>query len=389
MAGYKELLAVEWNDRAVETFQTNFPAVPVYHGDIATLTVEQIVQQYGVQPGLLDVLDGSPPCQGFSTAGKRRLDDPRNSLFQEYVRILQGLQPKVFVMENVAGLVQGKMKLIFAEMMQALKESGYHVSARLMNVMYFQVPQHRQRVIFLGMRHDLDLLPIHPCALHVPLTLRVALHNVRNSPEDIREACYPSSTLSHRLLLCMHAGESGHLYHPRQAMFGLKRLRWDLPSRTILKDDGRGTSCQCCHPEKTRRLTIPEVKRVSSFPEQFHLCGTVGERWGQLGNAVPPLFMRAIAQHVRQLLAGSQQSTSSTPGNRVHSHLSGKEPPMPRKARSQPDSPPVEPLALEEVALADLKPHPQNYRDPQEEEAIATVSERHRPGAQAGRQRIF
>ena len=109
----------------------------------------------GLQPGELDVLDGSPPCQGFSTAGKRKMDDGRNQLFREYVRLLQGLQPKVLVMENVSGMVKGKMKLIFAEIMRELKASGYHVEARLMNAMYFGVPRSRERMIFIGVREDL------------------------------------------------------------------------------------------------------------------------------------------------------------------------------------------------------------------------------------------
>jgi DNA (cytosine-5)-methyltransferase 1 len=83
------------------------------------------------------------------------MDDGRNQLFREYVRLLYGLQPKVFVMENVSGMVKGKMKLIFVEILKELKASGYHVSARLMNAMYFGVPQSRQRMIFIGVQEDL------------------------------------------------------------------------------------------------------------------------------------------------------------------------------------------------------------------------------------------
>lgn len=85
MAGYRELLAVEWDDNAVATFRLNFPDVPIYHGDIARLTVDDVFRLTGLKPGALDVFDGSPPCQGFSTAGKRLLDDPRNQLFRLHV----------------------------------------------------------------------------------------------------------------------------------------------------------------------------------------------------------------------------------------------------------------------------------------------------------------
>ncbi len=143
MAGFRELLAVEWDDHAVETFKLNFPEVPVWHGDIAKLSVEECLQITGLKSGELDVLDGSPPCQGFSTAGKRKIDDGRNQFFREYVRLLRALRPK------------GKMKLIFVEILRELKASGYQVSARLMNAMYFGVPQSRERMIFIGVREDL------------------------------------------------------------------------------------------------------------------------------------------------------------------------------------------------------------------------------------------
>ena len=163
MAGYRELLAVEWDNNAVETFKLNFPGVPVYHGDIAKLSVDECMKLAGLTgPRQLDVLDGSPPCQGFSTAGKRDFKDDRNQLFREFVRLLRGLQPKVFVMENVSGMVKGKMKLIFADILRELKASGYVVSARLLNAMWFGVPQSRERMIFIGVREDLGIAPSHP-----------------------------------------------------------------------------------------------------------------------------------------------------------------------------------------------------------------------------------
>ncbi len=156
MAGYRELLAVEWDRNAVITFKLNFPDIPVYQDDIAKLSVRECMELAGLsEPGQLDLLDGSPPCQGVSTAGKRLLNDPRNQLFREFVRLLCGLKLKVFVMENVSGLIKGKMKLLFAEIMRELKASGYQVRCKLMNTMYFHVPQSRERLIWIGIRNDL------------------------------------------------------------------------------------------------------------------------------------------------------------------------------------------------------------------------------------------
>ena len=150
LAGGKVRLAVEFNDNAVATYRLNFPNTPIYHGDIGKLTVEECCELAGIEPGELDILDGSPPCQGFSTAGKRDFGDDRNQLFCEYVRLLRGLQPRAFVMENVSGMVKGKMKRIFAECLRELKVSGYKVRARVLNAMYYNVPQSRQRLIFVG-----------------------------------------------------------------------------------------------------------------------------------------------------------------------------------------------------------------------------------------------
>ncbi len=133
-----------------------------------------------MKAGELDLFDGSPPCASFSTAGKReagwgkvkdysdtkqRTDD----LFLEYVRLLRGLQPKVFVAENVSGLVKGVAKGYFLEILAALKASGYRVTCRVLDAQWLGVPQQRQRTIFVGVREDLGLDPVHPKAASLPL----------------------------------------------------------------------------------------------------------------------------------------------------------------------------------------------------------------------------
>jgi site-specific DNA-cytosine methylase len=154
MAGFQERLAVEWDKNACETFRLNFPDVPVYEGDILELSSTEALRLAGLAPGELDLLDGSPPCQGFSTSGKRMIEDERNYLFHQFIRLLSEIQPKTFILENVSGMVKGKMKLLFAEILKELKSAGYIVQARLMNTAYFHVPQTRQRMIFIGVRTD-------------------------------------------------------------------------------------------------------------------------------------------------------------------------------------------------------------------------------------------
>src|ERR1051325_395911 len=131
IAGLYERLAVEWDNHAVNTFKHNFSGVPVFHGDITTLNRKKCFSLTGLAEGELDVLDGSPPCQGFSTAGKRKLDDERNYLFLAFSKLLGYFKPRVFVMENVRGLVLGKMRTVYEEILRTLKAHGHKVEARI------------------------------------------------------------------------------------------------------------------------------------------------------------------------------------------------------------------------------------------------------------------
>jgi len=335
MAGFHELLAVEWDNNAVETFRLNFPGVPVYHGDIAKLSVDEVLERAGLRPGQLDVFDGSPPCQGFSTAGKRLIDDPRNQLFREYVRLLQGLQPRVFVMENVSGMVKGKMKLVFAEILKELKASGYRVSARLLNAMYFHVPQSRERMIFIGVREDLGREPSHPQAQSRAYTVREAIGldgfveyrsgystgkvNIKrkgfNEPSpslmkvespmmrhfvaaenktEISEDM-PAPPLSERYRTYWDSAAQGETVGKLSLS---RKLHSEKPSQSLVKSGGYGDAY---HPTECRALSLGERKRLSSFPDLFRFTDWKSgvER---IGNSVPPLFMRAIARHIREHL---------------------------------------------------------------------------------------
>jgi DNA (cytosine-5)-methyltransferase 1 len=294
MAGYRECLAVEWDADAVTIFRRNLPEIPVCHGDITQLSVEECLQRSGLNVGDLDVLDGSPPCQGFSTGGKRRMDDPRNALFHEYVRLLRGLQPRAFVLENVPGLVQGKMRLIFAQMLNDLKASGYRVSARVLNSQWFGVPQHRKRLIVIGVRSDLTGVPSHPAPWGPPPTVDLALAGVAHEPVPDLTPKYQ------RLAPLIRPGQCAADVDAGKGFQNLVRLRWDRPSPTLTRlnpGHGRGTPL---HPTEHRSLSIPEAKRLCAFPDPFVIEGeSFQARWGVLGNAVPPLFMQAIARHIR------------------------------------------------------------------------------------------
>lgn len=285
--GFRELLAVEWEQNAVDTFKLNFPDVPVYHGDIAELSVEQCLEMTGLKVGELDVFDGSPPCQGFSTAGKQNMQDSRNFLFREYARLLKGLQPKVFVMENVSGMVKGKMKLIFAEILRELKSCGYKVKAVLMNAMYFGVPQSRQRMIFIGVREDIKKEPSFPLPTYQPPTVSDAIKHLPKGTEgkheqQVLEAWRLSRPGASLRQTCRFVGS-----------FQSIRLNPDRPSSTQIKAHLNW------HYDIARQLTVTEAGIIQSFPEAFQFIGTKANGKERIGNSVPPLFIKAIAEHIR------------------------------------------------------------------------------------------
>jgi DNA (cytosine-5)-methyltransferase 1 len=270
LAGGKVLLAVEWNQNAVDTYRANFPNTDIYHGDISKLSVDEVLKRTNLKPRELDIFDGSPPCQGFSTAGKREISDKRNQLFREYVRLLRGLQPKVFVMENVSGMVKGKMRLIFVEILKEMKESGYQVKAKLLNAMYFNVPQSRQRMIFIGVRNDIGIEPSYPNAQTKPICFGEALKSVNYDADDYRTL--PSDRV---LLYCKH--HRGGWNTNEKTMINLSKKTHSISSLkfsernkllgTIRKSeivDGG-----IIHPDKKRYLSMNELKAGGSFPQTF------------------------------------------------------------------------------------------------------------------------
>lgn len=290
LAGFKELLAVEWDQNAVDTFRLNFPGVPVYHGDITKLTGSECMRLAGIGPGELDVFDGSPPCQGFSTAGKRKFDDPRNSLFREFARLLRDLQPKAFVMENVTGMIKGYMKQAYLTIIAELRACGYRCKGEVMNAMYYNVPQSRERVIIIGVRNDLEKEPSHP----KPQTRPIPAATI----ETIPEPRLANSARVARMAIRLRQGMSGaELPENKGNDFGLQRIDSRKPCPTILKGWTAGTGL--LHWAEDRFLSIPEMAQLASFGIDYKWNGTPKQAVERIGNSVPPNLIRAIAEHIK------------------------------------------------------------------------------------------
>jgi len=269
LAGFKELLAVEWDDNAAATFKLNFPDVPLYHGDIAKLSVEECLARSGLRVGQLDVFDGSPPCQGFSAAGNRKFSDPRNSLFKEYARLLTGLQPKVFVMENVTGMIKGCMKQAYLKIIAELRDCGYQAQGQVLNAMHYNVPQSRERVIIIGVRNDLGLQPSHP--------------KPQTKPIGIETVCPHLKGL--KINYCMYPGMVFDGVRPWHST--------KEPAPTLSKSGNMAV----LENGKLRKFTIKEATLLASFGKEFLFLKDGLQR---IGNSVPPNLMKAIALHIKQ-----------------------------------------------------------------------------------------
>jgi DNA (cytosine-5)-methyltransferase 1 len=299
MAGYFEVLATDWDEDAMATFRLNVPECPVWQGDIAELAMEDVLTAAGLGVGELDVLDGSPPCQGFSTAGKRILADSRNGLFREFVRLLRGMQPRCFVMENVAGMVRGTMRLVFAECLHELKASGYRVSARVLDAMYFGVPQQRQRLIVIGVPEDLGIAPSHPVAASWPVPVRVTLGAAALCGDQDGDAMTPELTDAYGQLWPQVPPGRSAVHLIGKGFSSCVKPHPDRPCPTLMKTQtGRGFATTV-HPWHPRALSVREAAMISSYPPAFRLTGSYQHQWARIGNGVPPLLMRAIASHLR------------------------------------------------------------------------------------------
>ncbi len=286
MAGFKVLWANEFISIAAETYRLNHSAI-IDERDIREVQSNEILETIGLQKGELDLMDGSPPCDSFSTAGKgsekwgkektylgkkQRTDD----LFFEYARLIEGIQPKIFIAENVSGLVKGKAKGYFKLILQRLIDCGYIVKARLLDAQWLGVPQMRQRIIFIGVRKDLDIEIVYPKPFKYRYTVRDVLPWIIDVKQSVFNGTDQRSTKG-KPCPCINAiGGVG-------AALG---SHWHCE----VKKDG--------HVEK-RKFSISELKRICAFPDDFQLIGSFTEQWARLGLSVPPVMMYHIAKTVR------------------------------------------------------------------------------------------
>jgi DNA (cytosine-5)-methyltransferase 1 len=300
MAGYTITNAVELMDIAADTHERNFPNCKVHRGDIADFRPsDQLVE------GRVRVVMGGPPCQGFSVAGRRNPNDPRNKLFREFVRVVDELRPDYFVMENVPGILTMENGKVKDAIIEAFDEIGYPgVSIAILEAATFGVAQIRARAIFIGNR--LGQSNPFPAPLLTPnryVPIESAIDDLpawTRIPELNHEWTRHSKEFEDRIAEVLPGGS---LYATFKDAY--KRQYRGVPSMTIKENHG-GTHI---HPTLNRCISAREMARLQSFPDSFIFCGPMKKAMWQIGNAVAPLMAKAAMRLLCLMTSFAQPKT--------------------------------------------------------------------------------
>ncbi len=321
MAGGKILAVNEFIQSARDTYKANYPNTIIFPEDIRQLKGKDILEKIGLKEGELDIFDGSPPCASFSIVGNREQDwgkvkkysetkQRTDDLFFEYSRLMNEMKPKVFIAENVKGLTLGGALNVLGTkqidmfgahkgtILDTLESCGYRVQYRILNAMDFGVPQNRQRLFIIGVRNDLMLEPSFPIPniLRYIYTVREGIEGIEDAKEDEDAEAYHRTHEVMKWIKMCKEGEPASNYHPKGNFFNAVRVDGYKPCNTVTQT--LGGCVGLFHPFKDRLLSIPEIKRIMSFPDDFIVTGKFSQKWERMGRAVPPLLMKAIAENV-------------------------------------------------------------------------------------------
>jgi DNA (cytosine-5)-methyltransferase 1 len=318
-AGYTPVFSVETWQPAVETHNKNYPQILLFAEDIRLISNERLLPY----KGKIDVIIGGPPCQGFSTIGKRLVKDPRNELVFEFIRFVGTLQPKAFLMENVRGLLSSGGGETIAAIEDEFKKIGYAITSEVLCAADFGVPQIRRRVFFIGFRNDLDIAPDFPQPTHnlqSYTTVGEAINDLLGKENEIpNHVPMRHNRVVEGRIKCIKEGEGiprdglpddvalgsrsdyakntiknfSHVY---------RRLSRYKPATTMVP----GHNAFPLHPVADRSLTVREAARIQTFPDDVVFCGTRQNQCIQVGNAVPVRLATVLAKHIKSKLEAIQ-----------------------------------------------------------------------------------
>lgn len=324
--GYEIAFAVEYDKDIADAYQKNHQDTDVYATDIRDIDIENLHQKHPQ----IDVIIGGPPCQGFSQKGKRlSLNDPRNFLFQQYVRFVKEFKPKYFVLENVPGILTTSNGFFKNQIIESFRKLGYEVKCGVLFATDFGVPQDRHRAVFIGQRGHIEIDLPKPSGIKT--TIAQAIYDLPfiNSGEGTEISEYDKSPISEYQQELR--GDCKKLYNhvaTKHSELALQRLslipkgygREVLPEEHLTKSIYSGTWCRLLedgvaatittrfdtpssgrftHPILNRCLTVREAARIQSFPDSFIFYGSKTIQMKEVGNAVPPFLARAIANVIK------------------------------------------------------------------------------------------
>lgn len=367
-AGFRPLAAIDNDASALRTHEANFGGMEckTLHGDLAGNNGKNLAKFLNISPRKISIIVGGPPCQGWSKVGRGKLrslgatsddllHDPRNRLYRNFIEAVSQCRPKICVMENVPGMLSIR-GINVAEMVKGhFEEIGYACTYALVNACWFGVPQNRKRLIFLCTHRDMrkmdaeqleafahefrcktlgitrqttvsdairDLPEIANGSKQDPVTYMRARGRLPSYLEIMRghangiitdHVCRKQNAQDVEAFTTM---EEGMQYYQLESRFKryrddifrdkYKKLAWDSPSGTVTAHLAKDCYTHI-HPGQPRTISVREAARLQSFPDDFRFWGNMGERFRQIGNAVPPLMAWGIAEFVRRYLEKDKQ----------------------------------------------------------------------------------
>lgn len=311
-AGFEHLGLIEFDKDAADTLKKNRPNWNVINDDIANISCLDLEEYFSIKKGELDLLSGGAPCQAFSYAGKRLgLEDARGTLFYHYAVFLEKLQPKMFLFENVRGLLTHDHGKTYATMLNIFEKAGYVIDRQILNAWEHGAPQKRERLITIGIRKDLKgaVKYAFPEKHKYKPVLRDVLINCPEGPG------VQYGEKKRKIFELVPAGGYWRDIDPEIAkeymkscwdMEGgrtgiLRRMSMEEPSLTVLTSPSQKQT-ERCHPLEARPFTVRENARIQTFPDEWQFCGNVSSQYKQVGNAVPVSLAYDIAKEIKASL---------------------------------------------------------------------------------------
>ena len=305
-AGFKTVFSVEYNEIYAESYKMNFPTVETYVGNIKSISNEEISKINN--KNRIDLIIGGPPCQGFSIAGnigRKFLDDDRNKLFLEYVRFVDVIKPKMFVLENVAAMLTHNKGKTIKEITEKFASLGYKIQYRVLNAVEYGVPQERRRIFIIGTKDDFEFK--FPNPNNKVVTIKDAIDDLpvlvsgQKTDDPLHCAMNHSQQMLEKMQFVKDGGNRLDIPENIRPKSGdiRKYIRYDSSKPSFCVT---GDMRKIFHYNQNRALTCRELARLQTFPDSFKFYGSSIQIQQQIGNAVPCKLAYAVAKECMRCL---------------------------------------------------------------------------------------